>query len=347
MRAASVCVFTNLCFEMSTKKTIVVVGATGIQGLSVVKAFLSLPDWHIRGTTRNVSSPAASDLTTQGVEMVQVELADPASLDRAFAGADTIFLNTDFWAPYAKALKGGESRESSSKIAFDAEVRHAKNAIEAAAKRPPLRRFVYSALGPMNKASGGKYSHSGHWETKAAMVDYIEKEMPELAKKTQFVYPTAYHTNAFLLPKQYPHFGEDRILLLPGFANATIPVIDTDITFGLLVRSLVVGEDAGVKLFAYDCNVSADDMLQAWKQRTGLDARFVQVPLERMQEITGLPYEVLDGAGFLSEYHYMAGVEGKIIEPKDLKNPVATKSLLEMLETIDMAKLIGSVHNAR
>ena len=332
---------------MSTKKLLVIVGATGVQGQSVVKAFLSLSDWHIRGTTRDVSSPAASTLAAQGVEMVQAELADLASLDRAFDGADTIFLNTDFWAPYASALKSGESRESSSKIAFDTEVLHAKNAIEAAAEKSTLRRFVYSALGPMNKASGGKYSHSGHWETKAAVVDYIEKEMPQLAKKTQFVYPTAYHTNAFLLPRQYPQFGEEMILLLPGSVNGTIPVIDMDITFGLLVQSLIVGEDAGVKLFAYDCDVSAEDMVQAWKQRTGLGAKSVQEPLAKIHEITGLPYEVLDGAGFLSEYHYMAGVEGKIIEPEDLKTPVATKSFLEMLETIDMAKLVGSRHNAR
>lgn len=333
---------------MSAINTIVIVGATGVQGRSIIKAFLQLPDWHIRGTTRDVSSATSTALSAQGVEMVQADLSDPPSLDQAFAGADTIFLNTDFWVTYKAAMKAGETREAASKLAFDTEVQYAKNAAHAAAQVPGLRRFVYSALGPMNKASNGKYSHSGHWESKAAVVDYIEASVPALAKKTQFVYPAAYHTNAFLLPKQHPqHFGNEMILLLPGSTSTSIPVIDMDVTFGLLVRSLIVNEDAGVKLFAYDCNPGAEELLEAWKQKTRLEARFVAKSVEKMQEITGLPYEVLDGAGFLSEYHYMAGVGGKVIEPQDLKSPVKTKTFAEMLETRSMEELIGVKHNGR
>src|SRR5207248_8273098 len=86
-------------FTMTTseKKTIVVIGATGNQGSSVARTFLSLPHWHVRCLTRNPSSAAAQTLSGLGAELVQGDLSDPASLTRAFASANTIFANTDFW----------------------------------------------------------------------------------------------------------------------------------------------------------------------------------------------------------------------------------------------------------
>lgn len=50
----------------------------------------------------------------------------------------------------------------------------------------------------MKAASGGKYPHSNHWETKASIVEYIQAEQPELAKKTSYIYIGAYITNPFL-----------------------------------------------------------------------------------------------------------------------------------------------------
>ena len=46
----------------SSTKTIVVVGATGNQGCSVTKTFLSLPHWHVRALTRSPTSEKAESL---------------------------------------------------------------------------------------------------------------------------------------------------------------------------------------------------------------------------------------------------------------------------------------------
>ena len=51
---------------MAPKKIIVVVGATGNQGGSVVNTFLGLPAWQVRGITRNASSEAAKKLKEKG-----------------------------------------------------------------------------------------------------------------------------------------------------------------------------------------------------------------------------------------------------------------------------------------
>jgi uncharacterized protein YbjT (DUF2867 family) len=64
---------------MATKKVLVVFGATGVQGGSVVKAFLGdskLRDaWTVRGVTRDVSKPSAKTLEAQGAETIAVSPA--------------------------------------------------------------------------------------------------------------------------------------------------------------------------------------------------------------------------------------------------------------------------------
>ena len=82
---------------MTDKKTIVVLGATGNQGGSVVDALLQDSQWDIRGVTRNIDSEKAKKLATRGVEVVSADLNDVKSLEAAFAGAQAIFIVSDFW----------------------------------------------------------------------------------------------------------------------------------------------------------------------------------------------------------------------------------------------------------
>jgi uncharacterized protein YbjT (DUF2867 family) len=57
-------------------KILVVFGATGKQGGSVIKSIKSDPktaaEWKIRGITRDASKPNAQALTKEGVEVVTV-----------------------------------------------------------------------------------------------------------------------------------------------------------------------------------------------------------------------------------------------------------------------------------
>jgi uncharacterized protein YbjT (DUF2867 family) len=80
---------------MSTR-LIVVVGATGNQGGSVARLFAKEPGWRVRGITRNPEKLSNSYLREAGVEMVAADLDDPASLEKAFEGANAIFAVTDF-----------------------------------------------------------------------------------------------------------------------------------------------------------------------------------------------------------------------------------------------------------
>ena len=103
-----------------------VIGATGLQGGSVARLFASKPGWRVRGITRNPDKPSNADLRESGIELVAADLDDPASLDKAFEGANVIFANTDIWqfmsdpSTYATAEATGKLPNE---VAFDREVR--------------------------------------------------------------------------------------------------------------------------------------------------------------------------------------------------------------------------------
>jgi uncharacterized protein YbjT (DUF2867 family) len=81
-------------------QTIVVLGATGTQGASVVDAFLPLaPKWQVRAVTQNPELAAAK--SSRGVKVVTADTGNVSTLHKAFAGATTIFAVTDYWSPFS------------------------------------------------------------------------------------------------------------------------------------------------------------------------------------------------------------------------------------------------------
>ncbi len=326
-----------------SKNTIAVIGATGNQGSSVAKTFSSLPNWHVRAITRLPSSEKAKQLADLGCEIFQADLMDIASLSRAFEGAHAIFLNTDFWAAFRASALAGDGPEKSSKIGFETEVQHGKNAVLAAAGVPTLERLIYSALGPMNVASKGKYPASYHWETKAAIVVYIQKEQPDLASKTSFIYLGAYATNPFLMPKPDTDSGEYK-MVIPCSGKTRFPIIDETKSTGVFVRALIEDEESGVKLLAYDSYLAIEQAVEAWSKVTGKPATLIQLSLEQINKLTGVPFEVLWGPAFIEEFGYMAGVDG-FIEPSQLRNAVTIPSYEEWLKTRDVDQLLSRKFN--
>jgi len=97
---------------MADRKIIAVVGATGAQGGGLARAILSDPDggFAARALTRNPSSEAATALASQGAEVVQADLDDQDSLNRAFEGAHGAYCLTNFWEHFSgeKETEQGE-----------------------------------------------------------------------------------------------------------------------------------------------------------------------------------------------------------------------------------------------
>jgi len=88
---------------MSNGKIIAVIGATGAQGGGLVRAILDDPSggFAARAITRDVSSEKARELAKLGAEVVAGDVDDPASLEKAFAGAYGAFCVTFFWAHFS------------------------------------------------------------------------------------------------------------------------------------------------------------------------------------------------------------------------------------------------------
>jgi uncharacterized protein YbjT (DUF2867 family) len=132
-------------------KIILVAGATGRQGGAAIR-YLAPKGWKLRALTRKPASHAATELARQGVEVVQGDLEDPASVERAVRGAYGVFSVQDFWAVGARR-----------------EVQQGKNLADAA-KRAAVAHFVYSSVGGAERNSG-----IDHWESKWEIEQHIKR----------------------------------------------------------------------------------------------------------------------------------------------------------------------------
>ena len=94
-----------------SKKIIAVVGATGAQGGGLVRAIQSdaSGDFTARALTRDVNSDKAKALAALGAEVVQTDIDDAASVNKAFEGAHGAYCVTFFWAHFSPEKEQAEA----------------------------------------------------------------------------------------------------------------------------------------------------------------------------------------------------------------------------------------------
>lgn len=111
---------------MAEKKTIAVMGATGAQGGSLVRAIVNDPggDFTARAITRDVNADKARELAKLGVDVVAADLDDPASLKQAFAGAYGAYCVTFYWAHFSPEKELAHVK-AMAEAAKDAGIEHA------------------------------------------------------------------------------------------------------------------------------------------------------------------------------------------------------------------------------
>ena len=82
---------------------IAVVGATGSQGGGLCGAILNDPNggFACRAITRDPNKDKAKALAARGAVVVQADLDDRASLEKAFAGAHGAYCVTNFWEHFS------------------------------------------------------------------------------------------------------------------------------------------------------------------------------------------------------------------------------------------------------
>jgi uncharacterized protein YbjT (DUF2867 family) len=132
------------------RKLIAVIGATGQQGGSVVRALQGSRQFKVRALTRN-----PGEHRELAEEVVEANLDRPESLRAAFEGAHGVFLVTNFWEQGTDELKQATAAVRAAK---DAGVKH----------------FIWSTLPDVEAISSGKL-HVPHFTGKAK-VDRVVKE---------------------------------------------------------------------------------------------------------------------------------------------------------------------------
>ena len=155
---------------MGRDKIVLVAGATGRQGGAVIRHMLPM-GWRLRALSRDPTNRAAQDLARQGVDVVQGDLEDPPSIERAVHGAYGIYSVQDFWAVGAKR-----------------EIQQGRNLADAA-RKAGIGHFVYSSVGGAERNSG-----IDHWESKWEIEQHIRK----LGLPATVLRPAAFMENYYI-----------------------------------------------------------------------------------------------------------------------------------------------------
>ena len=120
---------------MSTKRSVLVTGATGQQGGAVARALLA-SGHRVKALTRKPDSDAARQLKSAGADLVTGDLGDAASVRTAASGVNTMFLmgNVNEVGPEEETRQG---------------IRAA-----GAAKAAGVGHLIYSSVADANKKTG-------------------------------------------------------------------------------------------------------------------------------------------------------------------------------------------------
>ncbi|KAK0362587.1 hypothetical protein LTR91_001923 [Friedmanniomyces endolithicus] len=255
------------------RKLVVVVGATGQQGGSVVKASLHDNHYSIRGVTRNVTSETSRALTAQGVQMVEADLDNADSVLRAFKGAYAIFGVTDV---------AEQARQHAISGAQEAELRQATNIANAAAATPSLQHYIWSTIPSAQAISNGTISVP-HFESKANADEYILRHLEPLAQKSTFLW-VGYYPSNIMAPAMAPtfHATSGKYVWLSPVAGTTVvsSIGSQKDNVGLFVcailRQPLLTLPSKYVMAAVE-QLSLGEIIELYGELTGRDTRFVCV----------------------------------------------------------------------
>ena len=247
-------------------KLLVVFGATGNQGGSVVDYVLKDPElskeYNVRAVTRDPSSASSKALKEKGAEVVKGDLEDKASVKAALQGAHAVFLATV--SVYDDRLK--ERELSTGKYVAD----------EAVAAGAQL--FVYSSLSCDPKVHSDKLKYMTHFEAKSEVEQYIRT----LPIKSAFFAPGSFMQNfeGGMAPRPT---GDGTYAIFNCVTPETqLPLIETAADTGKWVGAFLAEPDKYKgKFFAAATRLySWSEIVEIMSKKSGKTIVYKQIPAE-------------------------------------------------------------------
>ncbi|MDQ1016518.1 NmrA/HSCARG family protein [Streptomyces afghaniensis] len=244
-----------------TAGTVLVTGATGLQGGAVARELVRRGR-DTAALVRDPSSAAARRLAELGVTLVRGDLDDEASLRAAMEGVHGVFSVQTFMTP---AGIGGEVRQG--------------RAVARAARAAGVSHVVYSSV-------GGAERHSGvpHFDSKRG----IERYLRDLEVPTTVLRPAFFMDN---FAAHGVHSDDGTLVVRLGLKPDTrvqFIAVD-DIAFFAAQAFDRPQEYLGRDLEIAGDELTADELTEAFAQRTGMPARFEELGLDAVAANPHIP----------------------------------------------------------
>jgi uncharacterized protein YbjT (DUF2867 family) len=239
-------------------KTICVVGATGQQGHAVV-AHLLKNGWSVKALVRNPKKSEAKALEQQGVTLVQGDLNDRPSLDKALKGCYGLF-------SVQNPLKCGGT---------DQEIVQGK-ALADAAKAAGIKHTVYSSVAAADRQTKIPFFES-KWN--------IEKHLKAIQLPCTVVRPVFFMENfetAFPPREQ----GGNWVLSLPLKLDRPLQMIAVD-DIGAIIAQIFDRPEAfhGKTIEIAGDNLSLQQVATLWSRQSGKRITCEEQPIEQVRKI--------------------------------------------------------------
>jgi len=260
---------------MSSQRLVLVTGATGSQGGSVVQALLKRGH-KVRGMTRRADSSVAKKLRQGGVEVVAGDFMDQDSLVRAASGVDTIFTMT---TPFEE----GAEAETAQGIA-----------ITNAAKDAGIGHLIYSSVANADKATG-----IPHFDSKYE----VEKHIASSGVPYTIIAPVYFMEN-LTTPWSVPGLRQGKLALaLP--ANQPLQQIAVR-DIGAFAAAIVERRES---VFGHRYDIAGDELsgeesVAIFSEATGRKIQYESFPpdaLRAQSEDMALMFEWLNDTGYSAD----------------------------------------------
>ncbi|GAA5908709.1 hypothetical protein JCM6882_008180 [Rhodosporidiobolus microsporus] len=265
-------------------RTIAIIGATGVQGSSIVSSLLSSSDVSVRAITRDPSSDAAKALgSSDRLSLVQADLDDVESLNKALEGVQAVYGST---------------------TANANEVQQGKNLVDAV-KATGVEHLVLSSLPSIAAASSGKFSGVFYFEGKAAIESYAKEQ---LSNVTVIIPGVSYSHLARPLYTQRGGDGTVRFCMSDKNTDPSVGFLD-DADVGAFVSaifskplSLVSGKTYPVM----SSSTSASDFAATYAAKTGDKVAVEPISKDEINAMmAGVPFGEMIAAAANDMFEYL------------------------------------------
>ena len=258
-----------------TGKIILVVGATGRQGGAVTRHLIAR-GWQVRALVRNPHRPEVESLRQRGVEIVEGDLYDRASLERA-----------------ARDVYGVYSMQDFVEHGVEGEVRQGRNVADVA-KLHGVQHLVYSSFGGADRRTAIPHAES-KWQ--------IEEHIRSLDIPHTILRPVWFMNN-FLWPSFYDAI-RGGVLAMGLRPDKPMQMTAVDDIGGFAVMALDDPEDfIGRELEIAGDEMTGPEMAALMGEAMDRPVQYEQVPisaLRQQSEATARVFEWLNESGYRAD----------------------------------------------